>query len=153
MKPFSSLTSIAIVCCLNSNCKPEANGVNSFYITVKNYNSAMGYSIEYLVTKDSLKMFSNCDFLNCEEEIIYKQKLDEESSRSFSKTISDIKIDSLKTKYVNEGFDGLIRTVLFQKNADKLKYIRLERYNHPTIDTLVLKIKNLITDEEYKNMI
>jgi hypothetical protein len=131
--------------------KPR-NGISSFYIDVRDFSTGEGYSIEYLLSMDSIKMFSNCDFEGCEDKQIYAQKLDDTQLKRFTKFISILRLDTLKNKYLEEGNDGLSRQVAFQKNSDRLKYIYLERFDHPIIDTLVSEIRNLITVEKFRTM-
>ncbi len=119
---------------------------------VSDFHGADGYTLQYLVTEDSIKMFSDCDFEGCKDSLIYRQRLSEDVVTGFSKMIYDIRIDTLKTRYVESGFDGLSRTISYQRNSDKLKFILLERYSHPTVDSLISGIRKLIKDRKYREM-
>jgi hypothetical protein len=150
LNPKIFLTLLIIASCNSSY--PTGNKIVSLYITVSDFHGADGYTIEYLVTKDSLKIFSDCDFEGCNNKLIYKQKSDDVKTKRFLEFVSLLRIDTLKNSYIEEGFDGLYRQVSFQKNSNKIKYVRLERSHHPTIDTLVSEIRNLIAVEKYRTM-
>jgi hypothetical protein len=153
MKILIKLVALLTIFCIKS-CKPvdEAKGRASFYIMISDVHGADGYTLQYLVTEDSLKMFSDCDFEGCKDSLIYRQGLSADAISKFSKVVYDIRIDTLKSQYVEDGFDGLTRRVSYQRNSDKLKFIQLERYDHPIIDSLVSEIRKLIIDKKYREM-
>ena len=107
----------------------------------------------FQITRDSLKIYSNCDYENCAERLEYRQSNDPDKIKVFEQFLASYRFDTLKTKYADEGvFDGLFRTVTLQKNSNRIKSVRLENYDHPTIDTLLTLIEPLIKEEKFRTL-
>jgi hypothetical protein len=130
--------------------RTERKPIQQFYIGVRNFHGADGVTHYFLLTSDSLKIYVNCDFENCTEKIVYKQRNDEKKISDFEHFLASYRFDSLKTKYENKQAFDFYRTVTIQKNSDLIKTVRLDNYDHPTIDTLVVRIDNLINQDKFK---
>ncbi|MGC4022225.1 MAG: hypothetical protein QM734_09905 [Cyclobacteriaceae bacterium] len=121
-----------------------------FKIVIDDYYGAHGSTRICIVTNDSLKIVTNCDFVGCKEKVIYRQNLDNKFSYRFLKFVLQLRIDTLRYRYETRGFDGLVRLVTIQVDSKIYKEILFERFNHPTIYNLVLGINNLIMDEKFR---
>jgi hypothetical protein len=145
---------ILLLSFLLAYCSPtKVDNVQQFYIGVKNYYGGEGLTFYFQVTRDSLKIYSNCDFENCSEKLEYRQRNDREMIKNLEHFLVLYRFDTLKARYADEGvLDGLFRTVTFQKNSDRIKSIRLENFDHPTIDTLLTLIEPIIKDEKFRTL-
>ena len=107
----------------------------------------------FQITRDSLKIYSNCDYTNCSERLEYRQRNDQDKIKAFEQFLASYRSDTLKINYADKGvLDGLVRTVTLQINSDRIKSIRLENYDHPSIDTLLTQIESLIKEEKFRTI-
>ena len=122
----------------------------SFTISLSDYLGASGQLYEYDIFGDSLRISFNCDFVNCQHKVIYRQRMRKEATERFIQYLSGLRIDTLRTRYTNPGFDGLVRGVMIQRNSENPKGVLLERFRHPTISDLVKEINILIDDDKFR---
>jgi hypothetical protein len=122
----------------------------SFTISLSDYLGASGQLYEYDISRDSLGISFDCDFVNCHRKVIYRQRTREEATERFSQYLSGLRIDTLRRRYTNPGFDGLVRAVMIQRNSENPKGVLLERFRHPTISDLVKEINILIDDDKFR---
>lgn len=104
-----------------------------------------------VVTPDSTKIYVNCDFADCSEKVIYRQRNDQEQINDFGEFLTNYRFDTLKTIYEDRNLmDGLFRTITIQRNSDIIKSVRLNNYDHPTVDALLSQVETLISDKKYR---
>src|SRR5688572_17206916 len=85
---------------LNGVSFPQAFTDSTFHrLVIEDYYGASGHAITYVVTRDSLKILTNCDFVGCEEAVVYKQVLNDTVSTRFSKAVFNLRIDTLQDRY------------------------------------------------------
>jgi hypothetical protein len=136
------LISTAIQCSAQTSHVRE----NLFQVSFTDCHSAAGYSYTYNFVNDSLFVTSDCDSDGCIEKVIYRQKVDDTIADEFVKYVSQIRLDTLKSRYITRGFDGLTRVVIIKRRGEDAKCILLERFYHPVIGELVEEVKKRITD-------
>lgn len=124
----------------------------SFKVYVQDLHGASGHAFSYYVTQDSLRIMAFCEDVGCDEKVIYKQRLTERTAVRFAAFISDLKLDTLRSRYYTMALCGLTRAITFQLNNGETKHIVLHNFYHPTIARLVFEIEQLIADEKFKNL-
>jgi hypothetical protein len=123
------------------------------HVLVFDHRSASGYTIEYFLSRDSIRVLRQCDFTPCTmERVSYKQQVDEASSKAFGDLLRTLRVDTLKNYYFTPGGCGLERSVLISWSAENYKSVLLVRYSHPVISVLISQIRNLIEDERIRNL-
>jgi hypothetical protein len=122
----------------------------SFTISLTDYLGASGQLYEYEIFRDSLRISYDCDFVNCQRKVIYRQMIGGVFGERFIQFLSELRIDTLRSRYSAPGFDGLVRAVVTQRNSEQPRCVLLERFHHPTIDALVKEINTLIDDEKFR---
>jgi hypothetical protein len=147
-KPHLALLLISTT--IPSNAQNSRVGGNLFQVSFTDCHSLAGYSYTYNFVHDSLFVTSDCDPNGCVEKVIYRQKIDDAIVDEFVNYVSQIRIDTLKSRYVTRGFDGLSRVVILKRRGEDAKCILLERFDHPVIDELVEEVKKLIADPKIR---
>lgn len=152
MKITTRLLALGVLSLLTSQAKAQlTDSLNySFTISLSDYLGASGQLYEYDIFRDSLKISYDCDFVNCHRKVIYRQEMRREVKHRFIQYLSGLRIDTLKSRYNNPGFDGLVRVVVIQRNSENPKSVLLERFRHPTISDLVKEINILIDDKNFR---
>ena len=141
------LLSIFVICCTRTETRLNQH----FYIGVRNFYGADGVTHYIVVTPDSTKIYVNCDFADCSEKVIYQQRNNQEQINDFGEFLTNYRFDTLKTIYEDRNvMDGLFRTITIQRNSDIIKSVRLNNYDHPTVDALLSQVETLISDKKYR---
>ena len=117
---------------------------------IRDFDGSAGYMLNYKINNDSLKIHYDCDFENCKDTIIYAIELNKRKTSEFYKYLKMNTTDTLKTRYREDGFDGLNLYVKISGDSLKPKKIKLERYFHPEIKKLIVEMDKLIPEEKYK---
>jgi hypothetical protein len=152
MKMTTRLMVLGVLILLTSQGKAQStDSLNySFTISLSDYLGASGQLYEYDIFRDSLRISFDYDFVNCHRKVIYRQETRKEVKERFIQYLSGLRIDTLRSRYSNPGFDGLVRAVVIQRNSEDPKGVLLERFRHPTISDLVKEINILIDDDKFR---
>ncbi len=122
-----------------------------FTISMTHYFGAAGYSKNYIVTADSIKLITNCDFENCKPETLYKAKLTAEQSQDFYNFLITQRLDTLKEYYEVAGIDdGRQSEIKISGDSLPDKTIYLSNYLHPVTETIFKRTDKLITKKKYR---
>lgn len=141
------LTGILIGCQYSTK---EDTIVSDFNIELRHFFGAEGYTVHYFVNQDSLKLRYDCDFENCKDTLLYETKLDEAKVKDLYSFLIESKYDTLKSKYVNDGFDGRYTFIKISGDSIVKKNIRMERYRHELIEELLDKVDLSIPEIKYR---
>ena len=146
------MRTILIFLALTFSCTGgQTDGIQHFNIKVKDFYGADGVTLYILVTLDSIKISSDCDYADCSEKTIYRQGNDDEKINDFKYFLSSCRLDTLKSSYEDKNVeDGLFRTVTVQINDDSIKSIQLNNIGHHDIDELIKRIDILIKVDKYR---
>lgn len=129
-------------------CKPQAT--QNFRVDLEHFFGAEGYTLHYIVNRDSLKLYYNCDFENCKDTPVYRMPLSKEATDDFYTFLTELRYDTLKNKYITDGFDGRYTTVQIEGHSIPKKKVKLERYDHETIEQLIDQVDLLIPEIKYR---
>jgi hypothetical protein len=149
-KPHFRLLLLLMSIAIQSPAQNSHAREDLFQVSFTDCHCLTGYSYTYNFVHDSLVVTSDCDSKGCVEKVIYRQKVDEVVVDEFVKYVSQIRIDTLKSRYVTRGLDGLSRVVIIKRRGEDAKCILLERFDHPVIDELVGEMKKLIADPKIR---
>ena len=149
MKNLLKRTIILIFIVSVNSCQTKSK-IENFNVEIRDFDGSAGYMLNYKINKDSLKIHYDCDFENCKDTIIYAIELNKRKTSEFYKYLKLNKTDTLKTRYREDGFDGLNLYVKISGDSLKPKKIKLERYFHPEIKKLIVDMDKLIPEEKYK---
>src|SRR5688500_354782 len=97
----------------------------SFAISLTDYLGASGQLYEYDIFRDSLRISYDCDFVSCQRKVIYRRMIGGVFGERFSQFLSELRIDTLRSRYSAPSFDGLVRAVVTQRNSEDRKSTRL----------------------------
>ena len=130
-------------------CSTRPN-VQSFTIDITHFYGAEGYTLHYILNKDSVSLQYNCDFEDCKDTLLYRGKLNPDSVSIFYEYLIDMKYSSLKDHYENEGLDGRYTTIRISGKDIPTKKIEIIRYRQEKIDTFLHKFDRLIPNKKYR---
>lgn len=152
MKMTTRLVVPMTLCLLTSIGRAQTADAKNyqFTISIADYLGASGELYEYEIFRDSLRISFDCDFVNCKHRVIYRQLIGEVVVQRFIQFLSELRLDTLRSRYIKPGLDGLDRAVAIQRSSQQPSYVFLERFNHPTIDALVKEINTLIDDGKFR---
>lgn len=137
-----------LVGCQNST--KEDITVSDFNIELRHFFGAEGYTVHYFVNQDSLKLRYDCDFENCKDTLLYQTNLDVIKVKEFYLFLLQSKYDTLKSRYINDGFDGRYTNIKISGDSIPSKNIHTERYRHEQIEKLIDKVDLLIPEKKYR---
>lgn len=137
-----------LVGCQNSTKKEIL--VSVFNVELRHFFGAEGYTVHYFVNQDSLKLRYDCDFENCKDTLLYQINLDKVKVKELYSFLLKSKYDTLKSSYINDGFDGRYTDIKISGNSIPSKNIHLERYRHEQIEKLIDKVDLLIPEKKYR---
>ncbi len=137
-----------LVGCQNSTKKDVI--VNDFNVELRHFFGAEGYTVHYFVNQDSLKLRYDCDFENCKDTLLYQTNLNVVKVKELYSFLLQSKYDTLKSRYINDGFDGRYTDIKISGDSIPSKYIHLERYSHEQIEKLIDKVDLLIPEKKYR---
>ncbi|BAO74373.1 hypothetical protein [Winogradskyella sp. PG-2] len=130
-------------------CQSESR-IDNFNLEVRDFDGSQGYWLTYKINQDSLKIHYNCDFENCKDTILHSIKLDKIKVQKLYSFLKESRLDTLKRKYRNEGYDGLNLQIKISGDSLYDKRISLQRYRHPVIENLMTEIDKSIEVKKYK---
>ncbi|MBO6881753.1 hypothetical protein [Winogradskyella sp.] len=131
------------------NCQNN-NEIKQFNIEIRDFDGSQGYSLTYKMNQDSLKILYNCDFENCVEKNIYNIELEKRQVSILYEYLKNSSLDSLKSKYIEEGYDGINLRLKVSGEEINSKIVRMERYIHPEVEKLLTEFNKLIPEKKYK---
>ena len=140
---------IILFCFVAWSCQNESSIAN-FNVEISEFDSSYGEVKYYKINKDSLKIHYDCDMRGCKDTLLYAVKLNKHKLINFYDYLKTNPLDTLKTKYISKGFDGLLLRVKISGDSIESKSIRLERYWHSEVEKLITEMDKLIPDVQYK---
>lgn len=149
-KPICTIVLLIGILIGCQNSTKEDVIVNDFHIELRHFFGAEGYTLHYFVSQDSLKLRYDCDFESCSDTLLYEIKLNESKVKDLYSFLLKSKYDTLKTKYINDGFDGRYTFIKIEGDSIPKKNIRLERYRHELIEKLLDKVDLSIPNVKYR---
>jgi hypothetical protein len=130
-------------------CQSESQ-IDNFNLEIRDFDGSQGYWLTYKINQDSLKIHYNCDFENCKDTILHSIKMDKRRVQKLYSFLKENRLDTLKKRYLNEGYDGLNLQVKISGDSLYDKRISLQRYRHPIIENLMTEIDKSIEVKKYK---
>ena len=122
---------------ISCNDKP----IESFELSVADYNYSLAYSVLYNLTNEKLTITFRGELENEKDSILYSTS---DLPKRRLKKISEINIDSLKTSYKNDCIDdGDIKSFTIEKDSIS-KTVHLSNYYHPELSPVIEFINGIV---------
>ena len=124
----------------------------NFKVSIRHYLGGAGTRGNYVVTKDSIKLITDCDFEGCKPTLVYQQELTAEQSQKFYNLLLKQRLDTLQNKYkttsdIDDGHQASIEI-----SGDKLptKSIYMDNYFPISAQVILMEADKLIKKKKYK---
>jgi hypothetical protein len=137
---------ISIVLALTMSCNNKP--IEPFELSIADYNYSLAYSVLYNLTNEKLTITFRGELENEKDSILYSTS---DLPKKRLKKISEINIDSLKTKYRNDCIDdGDVKS--FTIKIDSLsKTVHLSNYYHPELSPVIEMINGMVPEKHEMN--
>lgn len=141
------IISLLVITLAGCSTKPH---VQNFTIDITHFYGAEGYTLHYILNKDSVSLQYNCDYEGCKDTLVYKEKLNPDSVSIFYEYLLNMKYSSLENHYENDGCDGRYTTIQISGKNIPTKKIEIVRYHQNEIDTFLHNFDRLIPNKKYR---
>ncbi len=87
----------------------------NFEVNIEHFYSAEGETLNWIITKDSLKINYNCDFEGCKDTLLFSSPIDSTKSKLYFNKLVKIPLDDLNAKYDKTNMsDGLKENIIIK---------------------------------------
>jgi hypothetical protein len=129
----------------------KASKVNSFIkipkfeVNIEHFYSAEGETLNWIITKDSLKINYNCDFEGCKDTLLFSSPIDTTNAKFYFNKLVEIPFNDLNANY-DKSFmsDGLKENVLIKNIYDSDIKVYMHGKEVQEIDNLYKLTDSLI---------
>lgn len=71
----------------------------NFEVNIEHFYSSEGETINWIITKDSLKINYNCDFEGCKDTLLFSSPIDTTKAKLYFNKLVEIPLDNLNKNY------------------------------------------------------
>jgi len=130
--------------CTQSNKK-------AFSIKISHFAGAAGMTRIYFINQNELHLSTDCDFKDCQEQVVYKREFTKNETANIANFISSLHLDTLKASYETPNIDdGLVTRIVITNESSASKTSTFSNYRTSVTDTLFRYIDNLILVTKFK---
>lgn len=129
----------------------KANKVNSFLkipnfeVNIQHFYSAEGETLNWIITKDSLKINYNCDFDGCKNTLLFSSPIDTTEAKLYFNKLVEIPLNDLNANYDKTSMnDGLKENVIIKNIYDSEIKVYIHGKEVQEIDNLYKLTDSLI---------
>lgn len=117
----------------------------NFEVNIEHFYSAEGETLNWIITKDSLKINYNCDFEGCKDNLLFSSQIDTTNAKLYFNKLVEIPLNNLNAKYDKTTMnDGLIENVMIKNIYDSEIKIYIHGKEVQEIDNLYRLTDSLI---------
>jgi len=136
---FTFLIILTFISCVNRNISNSESNLRipNYEVKIENFYGAEGITLKWYITKDSIKVIYNCDFVGCKDTLLFSKLIDTNSSKIYYNNLKKIPLNKLKKEYDNSSImDGLYERIEVKKVYEKDVNINLHMIQKSEIDDL-----------------
>ncbi len=109
-----------------------------------------GYTLDYIVTPDSLALHYRCLFTRCRDSMLYGIRLDGQQVARYYQFVRQVRLDPLQNLNETKGSDRVSVLVRIQCAGQPSQTLLTVHLDQPVIDSLIRKTNALIPNPGYR---
>lgn len=123
---------------------------DDYVVKVIHIYQGEGYSITYLITKDSLYVSNDCQQIDCKKETVYKTSLKSEDINELETLIDTLKLDTLMANYEKTIEDGLLSIYSWKNKNEQIQSVQVQLDDIYALNKLMNKIDSFIEKKKFR---
>lgn len=134
---------------LPSPCTPS-QAIPDFQVSILYTIQPENYTLNYIVSRDSLQLHYNCAFTHCKDTILYQIRLSAQQAGTYYQLISSLKLDTLQNISETKGFEGVSALIRIRGAALRPQALLTVHLDQPVIAQLIERTNGLIPDPKFR---
>ncbi|HUX84602.1 MAG TPA: hypothetical protein VMV20_05175 [Chitinophagaceae bacterium] len=134
-----------------SPLSPKAfQSIPSFQVSILYTIQPEGYTLDYIVTPDSLRVHYRCLFTRCRDSVLYGIPLDGQNASGYYQFVRQLRLDPLQNLNETKGSDRVTVLVQIRCSGQPPQTLLTVHLDQPVIASLITRTNNLIPNPAYR---